>query len=47
MREVFKEVKRYLKIDFKVYVGRDENSSDYCIVYVFSDFFDFNLSGEC
>lgn len=32
-----KEGKRYLKTEFKVYVGREEGCVDYCIIYAFSD----------
>ena len=47
MREALKEAKRYLNTDFKAHVGRDENSSNHCIVYALSDPSDPNLSGEC
>ncbi|KAK3709231.1 hypothetical protein QZH41_015435, partial [Actinostola sp. cb2023] len=35
--KALKEAKRYLKTDFKVHVGRDEDCSDHCTVHALSD----------
>ncbi|KAK3725260.1 hypothetical protein QZH41_001293 [Actinostola sp. cb2023] len=36
-QQYLKESKRYLKTDFKIHVGREENSQDHCTVYSLSD----------
>lgn len=48
MVQTMKEAKRYLKTDFKTHVGRDEKSSDHCIVYsLISDPTNLKFSGDC
>ena len=47
MVQTMKEAKRYLKTDFKTHVGRDEKSSDHCIVYSLSDPTNLEFSGDC
>ena len=37
MRRDLKEAKRYLKTDYKMHVGRNENNSDHCTVHALSD----------
>lgn len=40
-------VKRYFKVDYKLYVSKDERCVDYCIVYVLSLFIDFLFKVDC
>ena len=42
-----KEAKRYLKIEFKSHVSREETCADHCTTHALSDPSDTNLQGTC
>lgn len=42
-----KEVKRYFKIDFKVYMSWEEYCVEYCIIYFFSDLKNIEFKDKC
>ncbi|KAK3719183.1 hypothetical protein QZH41_007785 [Actinostola sp. cb2023] len=46
-QQYLKETKRYLKTDFKIYLGREENSQDHCTVYSLSDTGSIDYSIPC
>jgi hypothetical protein len=46
-KKELREAKRYLKVDFKAHIGRNEHCKDHCIVYALSDPNNTKFEGKC